>query len=270
MCTNAVAEDTRGTVSFADELFKRSEYRLSIGEYLRAIYYNPDADKDSSISLRLAIAHAAAGEKDKAIRMLDSIIDTSRSLDVKQYAYLNLVRLYYSQKRFERALDEGNELFAARPKEPLASQLYPFIVWSYIKSDRWDDAANFEESLNVDKTIVMNIREGKNIPKKSPTLASWLSAVLPGSGHAYAGKWRDGIMSFIINGVFGYCIYDSFRNGNQSVGWLLSGIELGWYSGNIYTAAGSAHRTNDQRVEKYQDTLMKTGVERPNEQFELP
>ena len=267
---NAWAENSLGTVSFADELFKKTEYKLSVAEYLRIIHYNPDADKDSSISLRLAIAYAAAGEKDRAVSMLDGVIGASKSPDVKQSASLNLVRLYYSQKRFKLALDEGNELFAAHPKETIASQLHPFIVWSYIKSNRWDDAALFEEKIGAADSLVMNLREGKNIPKKSPAIAGVMSAVLPGSGHVYAGKWRDGIMSLIINGVFGYCMYDSFKNGNQSVGWLLTVVEIGWYTGNIYTGAGSARRANNQRVEEYHDKLIKTGVEQPNEIFELP
>jgi hypothetical protein len=43
------------------------------------------------------------------------------------------------------------------------------------------------------------------------------------------------------------------------VGGILTFFELGWYSGNIYSAVSSAHKYNRERKKEYLDLLEKEG-----------
>ena len=80
---------------------------------------------------------------------------------------------------------------------------------------------------------------------RSPALAGTLSAIIPGTGQMYAGRWKDGIIAQFVNGIFIAGIVESYELGNKVASGILVLFEMGWYSGNIYSAINSAHRAND-------------------------
>jgi outer membrane protein assembly factor BamD (BamD/ComL family)/TM2 domain-containing membrane protein YozV len=83
-----------------------------------------------------------------------------------------------------------------------------------------------------------------DMPTKSPTLAGVLSALLPGAGYAYAGRWGDGAASLLLNGLFAAAAYDLLRDDKYAAGYLVGSIGLSFYVGNIYGSANAAHRFN--------------------------
>ena len=52
--------------------------------------------------------------------------------------------------------------------------------------------------------------------KKSPLLAGILSAVVPGAGKAYAGKYGSGVSNFFTVGILGAITYESYAKGGIS------------------------------------------------------
>jgi hypothetical protein len=50
---------------------------------------------------------------------------------------------------------------------------------------------------------------------------------------------------------------ESFQHKNYVVGGILTFFELGWYSGNIYSAVSSAHKYNQRKKKEYLDSLEK-------------
>jgi hypothetical protein len=71
-----------------------------------------------------------------------------------------------------------------------------------------------------------------------------LAAVLPGLGHAYVGRYKDGGIAFLVNALFIWAAVESFHNDNNVLGGMICFLELGWYSGNIYSAVNSTHKYN--------------------------
>ena len=84
----------------------------------------------------------------------------------------------------------------------------------------------------------------KELPEKSPVLAGVLSAILPGSGYFYAGRYGDGITAFLINGLFIAGTITGIHGENYAVAGIVGGIGVPFYLGNILGSANAAKKWN--------------------------
>lgn len=83
---------------------------------------------------------------------------------------------------------------------------------------------------------------------QSPWLAAGLSAVLPGAGQAYNGRWADAAVSLGLNGGLGVATYYAFtRSESRAPGIALAILLAGFYTGNVVNAYSDAGRINAQR-----------------------
>jgi hypothetical protein len=105
----------------------------------------------------------------------------------------------------------------------------------------------------IEKTVYVK----KNIKYKSPKLAVAMSSVLPGSGQFYNERYKDGVYSFILNALFISGAYFAFADENYPVAGILIIFELGWYKGNLYSAANGAHKYN----RKIDEDIFKKSME---------
>jgi hypothetical protein len=86
------------------------------------------------------------------------------------------------------------------------------------------------------------------LDRQRPWLAAGLSAVLPGAGQAYNGRWGDAAVSFVINGGLGVATYYAFdRADSLAPGVILSLLLAGFYTGNVMNAYRDAGQINAQR-----------------------
>ena len=97
--------------------------------------------------------------------------------------------------------------------------------------------------------------KGEFLPYKNPTTAGILAGALPGMGHAYCGRYKDGMVALVLNGLFIWAAVESFHQDNPALGSILGFLELGWYSGNIYSAVNSAHKLNRKLKDDYLKSL---------------
>jgi hypothetical protein len=95
------------------------------------------------------------------------------------------------------------------------------------------------------------VEDSGQLAHRSPWLAGLLSAVLPGAGRGYIGRWGDGVFSFILIGTTGgLAAYEFDRSGVSSVGgWILASIGTLFYLGDIYGSAVGAEIFNRQQAE---------------------
>jgi hypothetical protein len=71
-----------------------------------------------------------------------------------------------------------------------------------------------------------------------------MAAILPGLGHAYCERYRDGLVALLLNGLFIWAAVESFDEEHDVLGGILLFVEAGWYAGNIYSAVNCAHKHN--------------------------
>jgi len=94
------------------------------------------------------------------------------------------------------------------------------------------------------------------IKRKNPTTAGLLS-IIPGAGHLYCERKRDAFISFFLNGAMIYAAYEAFDHDLDVLGGIITFFELGFYSGNIYSAVSSTHKYNRDEKNKFLDYLKK-------------
>jgi hypothetical protein len=99
----------------------------------------------------------------------------------------------------------------------------------------------------------------EDLPYRSPLLAGTMSAVLPGSGQVYTGRYQEGFWAFVVCGAFAFASYEAFDHDLEWVGAATTLTGLSWYSGNIYGATSAAHkfnqRTKSARISNWSERL---------------
>jgi len=100
--------------------------------------------------------------------------------------------------------------------------------------------------------------EGLSAPQRSPVLGGVMSAVVPGSGKIYAGRWMDGVQAFSMIAAPAYNAWYHFtKTGTKSVrAWIWAGVATWFYFSDIYGSVKAVREYNDMQklkiIEKYE------------------
>jgi len=90
---------------------------------------------------------------------------------------------------------------------------------------------------------------------KSPALAGFMSAIIPGSGKFYIGEWGDGVTALVVTGLFAFLAYDNFQADHTTRAWIFTGLGAFFYAGNIYGSIASAQIFNARINFEFNDGL---------------
>ena len=91
----------------------------------------------------------------------------------------------------------------------------------------------------------------KNVHRKSPSVSTALSALVPGLGKIYSHDWKDGLLSLLFVATNAWQSYRGFsRNGIKSAtGWVFGSLAVGFYSANLFGSWKSATIYNSKQVD---------------------
>jgi len=257
-------------IAFGDYLFKQQEYDRSISEYYRELYNSPLSNHDGSMDLRLGIAHAAKLDVETAQFFLTQVVEQYPKSYAAKWALLSLSKLYFQKRHYYLSMQKIDRLLNLDIDDETKKEAEAIKTWNYLREYDFLEAANWYKSTGDTDELSIKIKKGCHLKQKSPLLGGTLSAIFPGAGHCYSGMWQDGLFSFILNFSFTYAAYQSFNHNNYATGWILTFFELSWYTGNIYTGIGSAHKANRKTREKFLDWLIRQNLQKPNLNYELP
>lgn len=74
-----------------------------------------------------------------------------------------------------------------------------------------------------------------------------MSAVLPGSGQAWSGRWGDGAMALLLHGVLLGGTAAAVANDEEVTAGALGILAAGFYAGNVFGGVRAATRYNEER-----------------------
>lgn len=108
------------------------------------------------------------------------------------------------------------------------------------------------------------LKQHEDLPHPSPLLAATLSALVPGLGRAYVGRWQDGAMSLALTATPAYFAIGGFqRDGVQSVrGWLLGTTAAVFYLANVYGSAVGAELETQRQQQAWLQEVRRALVAR--------
>lgn len=233
-----VAQDTslfnlENSKRFSEYLYKGGEYQLAIPEYKRVLFLNPKDTVALENLLNCYIKTSDFKNGITAIHNYDSLIFTNKKL------LFTSGKIFVLGKRFDEYL-----------KYELPSDIVCFHkISNSILEEKWNaNHINWEciDKDSQDNIFTPYINQIEKTKFKSPALSLTMSAIIPGSGKIYSGYWKDGVVSFLFVSLSAWQSYRGFQEKgvNSYYGWLMGGISLSLYSGNLYGSFKAANKRN--------------------------
>ena len=251
----------------ADAFLSEGEYYRAITEYKKFLFLFPDSERADLALFRVGTAYYRGEEYEPAARTFASVQEKhGKGSYAAPAAYFEGISLWKLGMfdRAEAALDRVPALDPSSEYAPLS-----FVGKSLLSFDA-KDIAGARENLtrflgkypqdpraeNVRQTVAL-LDRNREIPRKSPELAGVMSAIVPGSGYMYAGRFGDGVVALIVNGLFIAGTVASIHQDNYLVAAIVGGVGLPFYIGNIYGSANAATKWN---IEVRKDLREKIAV----------
>lgn len=242
---------------FAEHYFSNQEYASAISEYKRFIYFFPEDDRIETAMFRIGMAHFKSRRFQQAVNAFKALIDKYGRTDLSIRSYLMISESYVKLNAFDAAIINLHNLITITGDENIQDEAYYRIGWLYIEMASWEKAKNYFSKISAPnkdryrlKRLTADLDKKKLIPQKNPKLAGFLS-IIPGAGFLYTERYQDARIAFLLNGVLMYAAYEAFDNDNHALGGIITLVELGFYTGNIYGAVSSAHKYNRTKTGQF-------------------
>jgi len=236
--------------TFADSLYKEQDYYRAITEYKRHLHrYPKDSDSDE-VNFSIGFSYYQGNKYDAATPYFQKLSTDSSPLSPS--AQFLLGQNHLMAERYEPALREWRQFSYSHPNHSFRDAVHYQMSWvHFLKEDlqlmkkelSQIHAAPYQSRASA---FMNSMSRWDERPSLSPWLAGIFSAILPGSGQWYTGRFWDGLSALVINSLFAYGIYYTLdRNYNVGAG-VLTFVGIGFYGGNIASAIGSAHKYNQR------------------------
>lgn len=239
---------------FGEYLYNSNQYDLAVREFERCVFLKSD-DRKSYLYLFKIYRKSNAFEK-----AIDSYsrFSGNRNFGEMDTAFgSEYFKLLVQNDKYQEAGDflKNNSCFKDNNDLKLSTIL--------LKKE-WREAGTFKNEINseVNKSLAEITGQGMALKKKSPVLACLLSAVIPGSGKVYAGKWKDGVISLLMTSSAAFISVKAFNKNPESIyPWIMGTMAVVYYSGNIYGSSQAALKYNkykeDELVGKTRDFILR-------------
>jgi tetratricopeptide (TPR) repeat protein len=241
----------------ADSFLEEGEYYRAVTEYKRFGILFPGSPKGEYALFRTGMACFLGDEHGDALRAFQTVAerypDGYYRIPSGYFAGLSL----WKKKDFAGAAEAFEAVVRSAPGSPFAARA--LAARSLMELDRDDPAAataalqRFADGF-PDHPEIARVREAQallrqyeDLPQKSELLAGVLSAILPGAGYVYAGRYGDGLTSFLVNALFIAATVTAVRQEWYPAAGIAGGIGLPFYLGNIYGSVNAARKWNRSR-----------------------
>ncbi|MFH0894259.1 MAG: hypothetical protein V2A54_07475 [Bacteroidota bacterium] len=242
------------TWKYAQYLENTGQSELAVAEYERILFLNPALD---SVRFRILSILVKEGKYDYAFKKsawyLPSYSQQSCIGKLKHTKLFLLsgkpdssVSFYQRAACFDTASNYFVRTCSLLMKYQVKEAKLNFLNTSLsIRNQYPEISPMFDDSLMI--------------RHRSPFVSGLLSAVIPGTGKIYSGRWRDGMYSLIIIASNAFSSYRYFdKNGKSSVGgWVFASIGTGFYLGNIFGSVKAARIFNRNEKDRYKHSLQR-------------
>ncbi|MHB9096632.1 MAG: tetratricopeptide repeat protein [Syntrophales bacterium] len=253
-------------LQFGSDLFIAGEYYRAITEARRYLSLFPERPRAEEMAKLIGDAYLLSHEWADAITAYDQFLlqfpGSPRANVVtftKAIALLKQGAAAEAERLFQLILSSSG-----REKKSEAARWEILLL---IRQNRFDEAERLLKDRMVRPEIELEaglieelLAEKRDVHYKSPGTAGLLSAILPGSGQFYNGRYQDGTYSFLLNALFLLGAWKAIDSDNYALGGVLTLFEIGWYAGGVYGAVGGAHKVNL----KIDEDQFRKGLQRLN------
>ena len=257
-----VTVDADRQFQYADQLFSQKKYVIAIVEYERFIYLFPGDGRISEARYHIGMAYYSERQYDQAIRSFNELIDAEKvpsALYARSFFMVAACQLRLGRQ--PSALTTLHNLVTLSDDTDVKDEANYRIGWIFLETAAWEKAHFYFQKISHRNhakyrlaDLIRHLESTGNIDRKSPRVAGAL-ALIPGGGYLYCNRYRDALISFLLNGGLIYAAYEAFDNDMVALGGVISFVEIGFYSGNIYGSISSAHKYNRDQDRRFVDRL---------------
>ncbi len=249
--------------NYAQDLFSAKDYLTAVNEYKRFIYFFPKDVRVELAMYQIGLSYLLGRHFNEAVNSFKKLTDQYFETEYAIKSYFKISEAYITLKAFDLALINLNNLITITKDENIRDEAYYRIGWIYIETASWDNARHYFEKINHRnrkkfrlERLADELDKETLIPQKNPKLAGLLS-IIPGGGYLYCERYHDALIAFLLNGGLIFAAYESFDEGHDALGGVLTFVGFGFYAGNIYGAVTSAHKFNRNETGQFIHKLKK-------------
>jgi len=247
---------------FANHLYDKQDYYRALSEYQRFVFLFPKDYRADQAKLQIGRCYRREGKADKGFSYLIRLFNARADEAVGPEALLEMIAIREEQERYPRAIYWTKQFIERYPDYSEIDTLYLRLAWLQIDSGRYEAAIATLERIQPEskhhpraRSLRQALQQRPEARKRSPVMAGVLSAVLPGSGHLYAGRPGQAASSFLLNALFITGAVLAFEHDSPVLGGILVFFEVGWYVGGIQSAAQAVQEENQKEERKYRREL---------------
>lgn len=251
-----VARGQSEFVDLADRHVRDGDLDAAITEYYRHAYLYPDDPRLHEVYTKLGVACRDNGRVQPALRAFATALEKSRSADERARIRIELALAHMVFDQPLQAQLVLLRILASPPADAaLVARAYAVAGVSALMAGQWNDAAasfhswasSRPDSSRTLEVINALLADTSEIPHRSPTVATILSAIIPGAGQIYCGEVLDGLNSMALNGAFIYGFYSQLEQQRWVAAGLVSiPLVARYYMGNLDHAQRYANEFNDR------------------------
>lgn len=250
-----VAASEKGLIELAGYHYDNKEYYNSITESMRYQFLYPQGHFFPMSMLVMGKSYFKGGDSEKALNILSECYSRYTNKEEGETAlfYSGLLRLESGSYRYAaKNFQEYNYVYS---KGIFKEEALINLSIAHALAENYDEAENklleyrkiFPDgklSIKGEELSVL-VKNARLRPKKNLVIAGLSSALIPGSGYFYTGKYMLGLFSLLTNGALIYGIYDGYKKNNQFQMIFFSVIEFSFYNYSIIGSIKSANEYNE-------------------------
>jgi tetratricopeptide (TPR) repeat protein len=256
----------QGSTTTADSLSQVGQYALAATYYEKAIF------EQSNIGNNVQIINELLFKKTqllKAQKTFDEAWQTTQRFDLTdlsdslqfRYRYESALCAYLSQRYAEAHNQLQQTRFYVRDTL-LTEGLDVLEILTLNELERWTESKEIFSRYVSRNRLTINVEELYAFLKKkpkNPDKAQLLSFLMPGLGQAYAGYWKQGLVSAGLQALaLGFGVYHVL-NRYYLIGFFTgAGLFQAFYFGGTRRAVLMAEETNRKRKARYNQQLRAT------------
>ncbi|GAB0056535.1 Cell division coordinator CpoB [Candidatus Magnetaquicoccaceae bacterium FCR-1] len=245
--------------SYALDLEKQSDHKRAATEFGRYVSAGRGGSEQAFPRLeeamfRLAVNLAQANETDGALRAFSELGAAYPKSPFIPMALLRMGLIYERAGAREEAVRRYQRLAEMGMDTELSALSRLRLAWLSMGKPGEEEVAR-GHLLAVDHPkmkepvhdLLLELDRLPQLPYRDPWISGLLSAAVPGAGHLYLNRPEDAGVALLSNGLLLAGTIQAFSKGISGLGAALGVVELGWYSGTIFSAVSLTHKQN-QRI----------------------
>lgn len=258
-----ISIDADHQFAYAEQRYQSNAYEQAIYEYNRFIYLFHDDTRIEKARYAIGMCYFKLARYQKAVDAFQGLVNVYEDTPIAMDAYFQLVRSYLAVRDPGQALLTLRNLITVSDDQETIDKAFYQMGWIYIDMANWSRSLRAFDQIHPQNRKKYDLRKIKielgNAdlrPQKSPDLAGLLS-IFPGAGYLYTHRYQDALIAFLLNGALSFAAYESFDDGNEALGGLLSLVGIGFYGGSIFGSIASTHKYNHSHTRRFIENLKK-------------